>query len=623
MLADTISKSWGWSVPMLIRCPALLLCGVLQHFSHADVHEGEIRLNLNNVYTLSIADVPDLAKTAPTILDSLNQLANLTMYERSPGSDVFQAELLTRACAVLTVLREGACEGEEAVERFNELLEQYFPPTTGKSSANSVLCSLSEAASIQSRTSSSHSVTNAELRRHANYSTRQELQQLLSHYSANLTSAAAKKVVADFTAPIESAYSRVKLQAMCHKVLYQMVETLQLKKSVLLEEIGNALIAHGIYPPPIQAATDEECIPSSQQLEEEEGEEEGAPASVAATTSTARSRKLNKATLAAFASATAAPPEDEEEETDVTAEDIEEKQLEVAEEEKEISPAPAAVVPARCRPGRPTKAEQAARAATASAPTASPSPRRSAASPSFSASASASPQLAVVRDLAAASARLKNAGHDPLADSLAATQGMSKKRKSAAIAVLGVDKEMDVQEEAEEAEGQHEERKQQSPPKKRERHAAPAAAAVDKCDHEDACGERIAVSDTGNEGRAAATSSDEEDKHVLLPGFTSKKRVLGEIPAAAVPASHAVSSSETSAAGRSALLSSPSSFADPSQCGRPLVHRHASDRSMKRVLWSTEEIAKLTDGVIEFAMERKKWKMILDKVTAHMQNTTR
>jgi hypothetical protein len=45
--------------------------------------------------------------------------------------------------------------------------------------------------------------------------------------------------------------------------------------------------------------------------------------------------------------------------------------------------------------------------------------------------------------------------------------------------------------------------------------------------------------------------------------------------------------------------------------------------SAKRVPWSGEEIQKLTDGVVEFASERKKWSLILTKVSETQRDTQR
>ena len=154
-----------------------------------------------------------------------------------------------------------------------------------------------------------------------------------------------------------------------------------------------------------------------------------------------------------------------------------------------------------------------------------------------------------------------------------------------------------------------------------------------------------AEEEEGKEAASAAEGADDEP--MLLPSFTSKKRVLDK---GALDAAAAAAPSPKPASKLSQLMD-----ASQSQRSRPIPHRHKEDRSgqtahnacsaapafglfsfvssdailfspvcvvpVRRVPWSTEEIQKLTDGVVEFAAEHKKWAMILNKVSARWTST--
>jgi hypothetical protein len=532
------------------------------------------------VYALSLENAPHLDESAELILDALDYLSNISNFPKNVGTELFQTELQVRTNAVLTAFRENNEQDDvqneneveidviAAAQKFQELLFQFFPPA--------LIGTSNEAQNIEQRINNGNStVSNAEMRRMTLYHARLKLEQYLKHKTSKKSNTASIKIASNYIERIEKEYSREALRLSAHTVLYEMVRALHLDAATLLEKIMKQLLETGEYiPTPLPVE-----IPTITVI---------APTNAVPINAKGRANKKLQPQQP--------PPEEEEEE------EVEEESEEESKEAAIVVVAPVTAAPSKRR-GRSNKAETQVGADTA-APVVAPVPA------AFSVPI-------VVRTLAAASERLKQSGYDPLADAVAASQSLSKKRKSVQVeeeeevVVEEEEEELVQEEESEEEAPQREERKQRSPPKKRGRKAAATTATTSsKYDRESEHAEKITFSD--QEGAAEESDNDEP---VLLPAFTSKKRVLDKT--AAAPASPAPKSSTAAASsasgGRLAQMLAPSS--DPSQRNRPAVHRHASDRSVRRVPWSTEEIAKLTDGVVEFATERRKWKLILDKVS--------
>lgn len=177
----------------------------------------------------------------------------------------------------------------------------------------------------------------------------------------------------------------------------------------------------------------------------------------------------------------------------------------------------------------------------------------------------------------------RNGGRDPLAEALKATQNLSKAPAAAAAAAAPAAAE--DEEEVEDVEVEEEE--EEAPP------AAAAAAPVakkrgrpskaskkqaeyeSKYDREDKNAVKINFTEdeAEEEGKeSTADGADDDDEPMVLPAFTSKKRVLDKSALDAGAAAAAPAASPKPASKLSQLM-------DASQRNRPIPHRHKEDRS--------------------------------------------
>lgn len=308
-----------------------------------DTQEGELRFHLWNVYTLTAsAAMGPLHETAVVALDSLQLLITLSCISHTAGSVPFNAQVKLKAAACLSALRDG---GDEL---FQECLDQFFPRAEAAEveGGNERGCSAATTEALDRRLSQGGKLNDDELRGYRLFTTRRQLL-VYAQNTAQLETLRAKAPLAAVLrkqlSDVDREYARETVQETCYETIRLIMAALKCDGSTLLETIAKSIATRDWKALTVTAAS------KAQQTEEGEEEEAGA----------------DNGAVEVFASDGEVVEDDEMNEDNgspIVEEPEEDEAAEEEEEEEEAVP-----VPMKRRPGRPTKAEVAARAAAAPA----------------------------------------------------------------------------------------------------------------------------------------------------------------------------------------------------------------------------------------------------------------